>query len=211
MHTTLTYQEALSNLEKVLIKGRFTKADVFITRAADGQRFVVKDYSRKGFWEKHFIGRFVIGREARAYTALINVEGLPPQFKRLSEFSLAVQYLEGRDLGGFTRGELGLDIMHQFEQILDELHKRGWVHLDLHRRTNILVVEGRVYVVDLASALHTGSIPVIGRCVTALVGLADQLSLIKMKAIFGPESMSQRERSWLKIRNLIMPTKWEDK
>jgi len=207
---TLTYSEAIMNLEKVLIKGRFTKADVFITRS-EGRRFVVKDYSQKGFWERNLVGLIVIGREAMAYEALSGTEGLPPQFKRLSPYSLAIEYLEGKDLGGFQRGEFGPEVMRQFERIVDGLHKRGWVHLDLHRRTNILFVDGKIFIVDLASALHTGSIPLIGRYITGLFGIADRLSLIKMKKIFGPELLTDRERRWLKLRNIFMRTKWEDK
>jgi hypothetical protein len=94
---------------------------------------------------------------------------------------------------------------------VDELHKRGWVHLDLHRRTNILFVDGKVFVVDLASALHTGGIPFLGRFFTGLVGLADRLSLIKMKNIFSPELLTESEHRWLKLRNFFMPTKWDDK
>lgn len=209
MQPNLTYDEAISNLEKVLIKGRFTKADVFITRSG-GNRFVVKDYSQKGFWERNLVGRFVIGRESRAYEALRGVEGLSPQFKRLSPCSLAVEYLEGKDLGCLQRGEFGPEVILQFERIVDELHERGWVHLDLHRRTNILFVDGNIFVVDLASALHTGSIPLVGRVLTGIIGLADRLSLIKMKKIFGPELLTGRERRWLKLRNMFMPTKWDD-
>jgi predicted Ser/Thr protein kinase len=209
MQISLTYKEARANLEKVLIKGRFTKADVFITRS-EGRRYVVKDYSQKGFWERNLVGLIVIGREARAYEALSGVEGLPPTFNRLSPYSLAVEYLEGKDLGCFQRGEFGSEVIRQFERIIDELHKRGWVHLDLHRRTNILYVDGKIFIVDLASALHTGSIPLVGRCFTGIIGLADRLSLIKMKKIFGPELLTDWERRWLKWRNSIMPTKWED-
>ncbi len=210
MNTRLTYGEAIANLEKVLIKGRFTKADVFITQS-EGRRFVVKDYSQKGFWERNLIGYIVIGRESRAYEALNGVEGLPPRFKRLSPYSLAVEYLDGKDLGCFQRGEFEPEVIRQFERIVDDLHKRGWVHLDLHRRTNILYVDRNIFVVDLASALHTGSIPLFGRYLTALIGLADRLSLIKMKKIFGPELLTDRERRWLKLRNIFMPTKWDNK
>jgi hypothetical protein len=209
INSGFTYNEAIVNLEKILIRGRFTKADVFITRAG-GSRYVVKDYSHKSFWERNLVGRIVIGREARAYQALSGVEGLPPKFSRLSPYSLAVEYLEGKDLGCFQRGGLGPEILIQFESIVDELHRRGWVHLDLHRRTNILFVDGRIFIVDLASALHTGSIPLLGRFFTGLFGLADRLSLIKMKKIFGPELLTDRERRWLKLRNSIMPTKWDD-
>jgi predicted Ser/Thr protein kinase len=208
MPVDLTYDEALANTEKSLIKGRFTKADVFITQSG-GRRFVVKDYARKGFWERNLVGRIVIGREARAYAALAGIDGLPARFKRLSPFSFAVEYLQGKDFGAVERGEIGPGVIHQFERIVRDLHGRGWVHLDLHRRSNILLIDGKVYVVDLASALHTGSAPLIGKCLTSLIGIADLLSLIKMKTLYGPGLMTPRERTWLKIRNRIMPTKWE--
>jgi hypothetical protein len=169
---------------------------------------VVKDYSQKGFWERNLVGRIVIGREAGAYAALSGVDGLPSRSKRLSPFSFAVEFLEGRDLGAVERGEIGPGVIRQFERIVHDLHDRGWVHLDLHRRSNILLIEGKVYVVDLASAIHSGSIPLIGRALTALIGIADLLSLIKMKTIYGPELMSPRERTWLRVRNFFMPTKW---
>lgn len=204
----LTYDAAVSNLERVLIKGRLYKADVFITRS-DGQRFVVKDYSRKGFWERNLVGRIVIGREARAYAALTGIDGLPAKFRKLSPFSFAVEHLDGKDFGSLAQGALGPEVIRQFERIVNELHERGWVHLDLHRRTNILLVNGKVFVVDLASALHTGSVPLVGRCYTRLLGLADRLSLIKMKTVFAPGLMSEQERKLLKLRNTIMPTKWD--
>ena len=207
MHVDLTYDRAVSDLEKVLIKGRFFKADVFITQS-EGRRFVVKDYSQKGLWERNLVGRMVISREARAYAALSGVDGLPQRFKRLSPFSFAVEFLDGRDLGAVERGEIGPGVIRQFERIVHDLHNRGWVHLDLHRRSNILLISGKIYIVDLASALHSGSIPLIGRALTALIGIADLLSLIKMKTIYGPELMSPRERTWLRIRNFFMPTKW---
>ena len=207
MQVDLTYEKAVASREKVLIQGGPFKADVFITRS-DGVRFVVKDYSRKGFWERNFVGRVVIHREARAYGALQGMMGLPQRFKRLSAFSFAIEFLEGRDLGAVARGEIGPDVIHQFEKIVYDLHGRGWVHLDLHRRSNILLIDGKVYVVDLASALHAGFIPLIGRGLTALIGIADLLSLIKMKTIYGPELLTSRERKWLGVRNFFMPSKW---
>jgi predicted Ser/Thr protein kinase len=207
MNRDLSYDEAAANLEKVLIKGRLLKADVFITRFR-GQRFVVKDFGKKGFLERNLVGRMVIARELSAYRALAGIEGLPSQFKRLSPFSIAVEYLEGRDLGGIVRGEIGPGVVLQFEDIVEELHERGWVHLDLQRRSNILLVDGKVFVVDLASAVHPGSIPVLGRCLTRLLGFADRLSLIKMKRIYAPELITARERKWLRLRNLMMPRKW---
>jgi len=136
------------------------------------------------------------------------VEGLPARFKRLTPWSLAIEYLEGRDLGGVERNEIGPGVLLQFERIINDLHERGWVHLDLQRRSNILLVNGRAFVVDLASAFHPGGVPFIGRWLVRLLGFADRLSLIKMKTIFAPEILSPNDRKLIKVRNLFMPTKW---
>jgi predicted Ser/Thr protein kinase len=204
----MTYKDALSGIERSLSRGRFAKADVFIARYRD-ERFIVKDFGSRGFWERNLIGRVVVGRECRAYRALAGIEGLPSRYKRLTPFCLAVEYLEGKDLGGVERHEIGPGAIGQFERIIDDLHERGWVHLDLQRRSNILFVNNRVFVVDLASALHPGSVPLVGRLLVRLLGFADRLSLIKIKTIFAPELLTGKERKIVRMRNLLMPTKWQ--
>src|SRR3989304_4033718 len=156
MNLELTYAEATANIEKVLAQGGFAKARVFIARHR-GRRIVVKDFGSKGFWERNLIGRMVISREFRAYRALAGIDGLLAAAKRLPPFSLAVEYLDGIDLGGLTRGEIGRGVIEQFERIVNAIHSRGWVHLDLQRRSNILLVNGKVFVVDLASAFVPGA------------------------------------------------------
>lgn len=208
MHRDMTYKDALSGIERSLSRGRFAKADVFIARYRD-ERFIVKDFGSRGFWERNLIGRVVVGRECRAYRALAGIEGLPSRYKRLTPFCLAVEYLEGKDLGGVERHEIGPGAIGQFERIIDDLHERGWVHLDLQRRSNILFVNNRVFVVDLASALHPGSVPLVGRLLVRLLGFADRLSLIKIKTIFAPELLTGKERKIVRMRNLLMPTKWQ--
>ncbi len=207
MNADLSYNEAVSNLEKVLAKGGPGKADVFLTRCR-GRRFIVKDFGNKGFFDRNLCGRAFIAFELRAYDALAGTAGVPSRYQRLTPFCLAIEYLEGRDLGSIDRSEIGADVMRQFETVVNELHARGWVHLDLHRRSNILLVDGKVYVVDLASAFHTGGIPLIGRCLTRLIGAADRLSLIKMKNYYTPELLTAEEQKWLRLRNLVMPKKW---
>ncbi len=207
MYRDMTYADALAGREKVLAAGKFAKAEVFLATLR-GMRFIVKDFGGKGFWERNLIGRIVIGREARAYGALAGIAGLPAQHKKLGPFSIAIEYLEGRDLGGMERHEIGPGVILQFERIIDELHGRGWVHLDLQRRSNILLVNGKVFVVDLASAFHPGGVPILGGLLVRLLGFADRLSLLKMKSLFAPELLTPADRRMLRIRNLCMPTKW---
>ena len=204
MQQDLTYGDAVAGIEETIARDNFAKADVSISQVR-GQRFIIKDFSRKSLWERTLIGRIVIGREHRAYRALAGIEGLPSRFKRLNPFALAIEYLEGRDLGGFKRHEIGPGVMLQLERILNDLHERGWVHLDLQRRSNILLVNERVFVVDLASAFHPGSVPLIGRLLVKLLGFADRLSLLKMKHLFAPELLSSGDRRMIRLRNLFFP------
>ncbi len=207
MHADLSYDEAASHLEKVLIKGKAMKADVFIA-SSRGQRFVVKDFGKKGFFERNVVGRTIVNRELRAYRALSGIDGLPSRFKRLNPFSIAIEYLDGRNLGEVQPGEIGPGLVRQFEDVVEELHERGWVHLDLQRRSNVLLVKGKLFVIDLASAFHPGGIPLIGQWLTRLLGLADRMSLIKMKSIYAPELMTATERKWRTLRNMVFPRKW---
>ena len=207
MHRDMTYAEARSGLERYLTKGKFAKADVFIANYR-GHRFIVKDFGEKGFWERTLIGRTVIGRECRAYGALEGLDGLPSRYKQLTPYCLAIEYLEGQDLGGVGRGEIGPGVVLQLERIINDLHERGWVHLDLQRRSNILLVDGAVFVIDLASAFHPGGIPLLGCVLLKVLGFADRLSLVKMKALFAPELLSAGDRRLIRFRNLFMPTRW---
>ncbi len=203
----MTYNDVRAGIERVITENKFAKADVFVA-SHGGSRFVVKDFGKKGFWERNLIGRIVIGRECRAYRSLAGIAGLPSKFLRLSPFSMAIEYLEGRDLGGLMQQDIGADIVRQLEQIIESLHARGWVHLDLQRRTNILLVNGRVYVIDLASAFHPGGIPIFGKPIVLLMGLADRLSLLKMKRLFAPDLLTSADKRMIRIRNVFMPTKW---
>ena len=207
MELELTYDEAVSHVERVIVKGKFSKADVFITNHG-GRHFLVKDFSRKGFWERMLIGRVFISRELRAYAALAGIDGLPSWYQRLAPFALAVEYLDGRDLGGIHQGEIGDEVMLQFERIVDEVHSRGWIHGDLQRRSNILLVGRKIFIVDLASAFHPAGVPVIGRFLHLFFVFFDRLSLIKLKKIYMPDRLTATERRLLSLRNFFMPTKW---
>jgi protein-S-isoprenylcysteine O-methyltransferase Ste14 len=65
-------------------------------------------------------------------------------------------------------------------------------------------------VIDLASAFHPGGVPLFGRPLVRLLGLADRLSIVKLKTIFAPELLTPAERRFTKIRNRFLRTKWEE-
>lgn len=195
------------HIEQVLTRGGPGKADVFVATSQD-LRYVVKDFSSKGFWERNLIGRLLISREVRAYRGLRGINGIPKSFARLSPFTLAIEYIDARDLGSIREGEIGPEAISSLERIIDEIHERGWVHLDLQRRTNILIRDRDVFIIDLASAFHPGCIPILGRFITRCLGFFDRLSLIKLKKLYTPETLTESEKKMIRLRNLVMPTKW---
>lgn len=207
MYQDMTYHDVRADVERVIAPGKFAKAEVFLARSC-GLRFIAKDFGGKGFFERNVIGRLVIAREHRAYRALAGVEGLPAHVRRITPFCLIIEYLDGNDLGGVAGGAPGPETIRQLESIIDTLHGRGWVHLDLQRRSNILLVNGRVHVVDLASAVHPGGVPLIGRLLVRLLGFADRLSLVKMKRLFAPGLLTERDRRLIRLRNLVMRSQW---
>jgi len=78
-----------------------------------------------------------------------------------------VEYLEGKDLGGVARSEIGPGVPFQFERIIDELQRPRLGPPRPPARSNILLVNGKVFVVDLASAFHPGGVPLVGRLLLA--------------------------------------------
>ncbi len=205
----MTYQEAVQGAERCLSAGKVGKADIFITRFR-GVRFVVKDFGNQRAWLRNSIGRLLISREHRAYRGLSGIPGIPAVSHRLTPFCIAVEYLAGKTFSSVERHEITPATLRQLETIVRDLHARGWVHLDLHRRKNLLLVKGTVVVIDLASAVHTGAVPIVGKLLTRTAGLTDRLALVKFKALFAPKLLTRWERRFCRIRNVFLRTPWEE-
>jgi len=52
MHTDLTYDEESRIVKKILVTGRFSKADVLSREAERGGKRLCEDIQRKSFWER---------------------------------------------------------------------------------------------------------------------------------------------------------------
>ena len=65
-----------------------------------------------------------------------------------------VEYRPGSFLSRSLAGQLPAGFVEQLEGAIDEMHRRGVVHLDLRHRSNVLAGEdGRPVVIDFNSAL----------------------------------------------------------
>ena len=144
-------------------RGGPTKADVWRWPSGPGSAgppeatcaLAVKDVRHKPWWGRWW-GRRNLAREWKAYRALDGLPGLPRPLARLDADAIALEWIEGAELiAAPARFRHAQDYHGQLSTIIDGLHDRGWVHLDLRGRHNVLLDQnGRVVLIDLGAALR---------------------------------------------------------
>lgn len=128
-----------------------------------------------------WLGRLLARRERRFMERLAGIEGIPVSLGaveadgRRLRHAVAHEWIEGHAL---AEGERVDDqFFPRLTALLEEAHRRGVAHVDLHKRENILVDDlGRPHLIDfqisfglpqasrLAAALLGGVLEVLQRC-----------------------------------------------
>ena len=135
-----------------------TKADILLGRI-DGRPVAIKDYGRRPLTVRSVLGRWLSGREARAYRAASAVVGIPEVLGRLGPYALVLERVEGRPLAELAPGSLGSATFDRLDRILEDLHVHGVALGDLHHRDVLVTRDGDVHVVDLTTAWLCGRSP----------------------------------------------------
>lgn len=112
----------------------------------------VKDYAGCGGWRAASYGRWLIGREVRAYALAEGCRGLPRFLGRIDRHALALGWVDARPLAEFQAGEVDRECFQQLRDILEELHARGIALTDLNYRDVLIAANGQVTIVDLATS-----------------------------------------------------------
>jgi hypothetical protein len=179
-------------------RGGPTKADLKIVDVGQGP-LVVKDFRAKAAWVR-WIGRLQIARECRAYRWLEGLAGIPRFAGRVDAHALAIEWIRGellaflperRHEGAVTHGKL--------REVVEGMHRRGLVHLDLRGKDNVVLTpDGRVVVLDLAAAvrLRPGGWP--HRLLFRWLATTDEAALLKWKRILGSEPYTADEQAFLR-------------
>lgn len=140
-------------IREVLSRGGWANPDVFLV-ASDAGLVVLKDFSGRRFLVRRFLGPWLLAREQQAYQRLAGLAAVPRWLGRLDEAAIVVEYRPGAFLSRSLAGQLPVGFVEQLEGAIDEMHRRGVVHLDLRHRSNVLAGEdGRPVVIDFNSAL----------------------------------------------------------
>lgn len=147
-----------------------------------------------------FWARTLMRREIRFSAALCGTRGLPRFLGRLDETAFVMEWVPGEPLGRQlpqARIDAALD---EFEAVLDALHARRFVHLDLHQKLNLLVgPAGELWLVDLGQ----GALCERGllRVLFPLLARVDRRAVLKFRARYAPHTLPAERRAQLVARH----------
>jgi serine/threonine protein kinase len=177
----LVRDQVADSTREVLNRGGWGNPDVLLVDAGERQ-VVVKDFAPRGRWVRRFLAPRLISREEEAYRRLAGVAAVPRLLGRLDRIALVFEYRPGTLLSRSLSGTLPSEFLGELEEAIQEMHRRGVVHLDLRHRSNILAgIDGRPVVIDFASALRFDVETVWGRMLTTLFGWIDRRALDKWR------------------------------
>ncbi len=171
-----------------------TKADLYLCDWR-GKALVLKDFAAKPRWAR-WLGRWLIRREARAYRWLEGVPGVPRCYGRAGPYALAIEHVEGIELGRLHLFERDrAQVVRGLAKLVERLHARGFAHLDLRGRENVLVSpQGAVFAVDLAGAFWFRPGTWRHRLLFPLFAFADRAAVVKWKELLAPELLDDADR-----------------
>lgn len=177
-------------IEGVQRPGAIHKGRVLLGRKGD-QECVIKDLSPMLPFYRILFGRRNLRREARVLEELHDFPGSPLLVERISRDAIAIarvptiyKYLRTK----IPRRYLPR-VLDAFEATVKALHERGYVHLDLRQRKNVLIPDhDQVVLVDFESCRRfTG--PLGRNLIFPFLARIDRAAVLKWRAKMAPETL----------------------
>ncbi len=191
--------DAAAGAGRALGKRRWYRPRVTLVEEPGGGRTVLKDFGPCPFPWRWTYGWLLTAREARAYARLDGVPGVPRWRGRRGRLALAVEFVEGKDLGKCRAGSLDAAVFDRLRATVEEMHRRGVLHLDLRQRRNVIVPADRVpRVLDFSSGFTVAPGGFLGRRLLRWLGPVDVSGVLKYKQRFLPGSLTPEEAETLR-------------
>jgi hypothetical protein len=196
--TAPSRQEFESRVTTVLRSQRRCNADLFVIDTP-GDMMVIKDFSKKS-WRIRILGRMQIAHECRAYRWLGDMRGIPRFIGRIDRHALAIEKVEVTQLTyAANRYSAGTRHLEGLAAVLKEFRSRGFVHLDLRGRRNVMIRPGgEIVVLDLAGAVWFRPDGFWFRLLRPLIEANDRNTLSKWKVLLTPDALTDHERASLR-------------
>ncbi|MGO8987897.1 MAG: hypothetical protein ACLQGU_22865 [bacterium] len=179
-----------------LTEGNFGKPDLSQAEV-EGRSLMVKDVRAKHCFLRWTLGLWLIGKEWKIYSRLTGIKGVPRAIERIDRFAFAMEFIPGRPI---LRGEpVPPSFFRELERVLQEVHERGVVHMDLRHKGNILISErGDPYLIDFNSSFAFKEKGFLRRYLFPLLRRVDDGGLLKLKKRIAPALLTPEELAFLK-------------
>ncbi len=175
-------------------KGRWANADLLLYSNGNGN-WVVKDFSPCPSLVRRTYGRFMVNREVRALQRLQGINGIPKNPFQLHRLALSYQYIPGKTLKESKKEPVGSHYFLALENLVQQMHERNIVHLDIRYMRNILITDdGGPALLDFQSSLFLDKIP---RTLHQLLKIVDISGVYKCWQKISPESLDDKRREIL--------------
>lgn len=198
---TFTREEFESAPTRQLLRdGRAANAIVWRLQK-NGITWTVKDFSKRSWFVRTFIGPFLIRRELAALSRLKNINGIAGRAFRIDRSAMAVEFLEGDSLERIAPERITVEYLRQLEDLISVMHSRGVVHLDLRGLGNVLVrPDGTPGLIDFQAAMCTNHWP---KGLRRILEAMDVSGALKRWKYFHPEAMGKERLERLEAINSV--------
>jgi RIO-like serine/threonine protein kinase len=160
----------------------------------DGRPSVAKDYRACTPLYRWTVGAWNLRRERIALERLAGLDGIPLLEARVGRWILVMTHFEGRDLGKTKKRNQTPAYFDELMALVESMHARGVVHLDLRQRRNVLVRPGHhPAILDFGSALCVRP----GSRFARWLGRIDRSGVLKYKRRANPEALTAEEEEVL--------------
>ncbi len=175
--------------EVVLKKPRPYGPDV-VLKELNGIQVVEKSYTRRK-WSVRLLGRLLVGWESLIYSRLQGVKGIPALHPAKDRCTLVTSYMGGENLRE-TAITPGREYFDELEELIEAMHRRGVVHLDLRNRRNYGIdADGQPYLIDFATSFY---MPLRGPLMKLLTQI-DWMGYMKVKSKLNPAILTADEQA----------------
>lgn len=195
-----TREDMKSAPQKLLRDGRTANAVVMKIEAA-GRTWTVKDFSSRPWFVRWFIAPVLLSRELAFLNRLEGVDGIADSAFRIDRYAIAVQFMPGESIGKRVKERITPDFLEKLEALVDAMHARGVVHLDLRGLGNVMIrPDDTPGIIDFQSSLFTDRMP---RGLRKILEDFDFSGVLKKWAKYQPEAMGDARKAELERINKV--------
>jgi len=181
----------------------FGKPDLRLIRK-DGGLAIVKDYRRTPFLFRCTIGAWLIGREYKFHRKLAGIEGIPRMHLKLDRYANVFEYVDARPIERDDHHILGDRFFEDLRKMIECIHTRGVVHLDLSHKGNILVSKGGdPVIIDFNSGFYVGNGYIGRKLLFPLLKRIDYYGILRLKKRVSSQRLTREEESSLRRFGLL--------